>query len=79
LRARGTARRSTLTARDTVGGAAEADAPAVLADLELAETCRAELRDQRRQQLARQSIDRRMVGGMPTVSGIVDRTRIGHS
>src|SRR6185369_11536872 len=78
LRACGTTRPA-IPACDAIGRAPKTDAPAVLADLELTETRRAELRDQRRQQLARQAIDRRMVGGMPTVSGIVDRQGLGHS
>src|SRR6185436_5245450 len=48
---------------DAVGGPAQAHPPATLADLQLAETGRAELRDERRQQLFAQSIDRRVIGG----------------
>jgi hypothetical protein len=42
---------------------AQPDAPRALADFELTETGRAELRDQRRQELVGQSVDRGVIRG----------------
>jgi hypothetical protein len=78
LRSRRAAGSPSFAAHHAICRAAKPDAPAVLADLELAKPCCAELRDQRREQLRRETIDRCVVGGM-TVGSIVDRTRLGHS
>ena len=79
LRAGGATGRAALAADHAVPGPAETDAPAVLAHLELTKSRGTELRDQRREQHARESIDRRVVGRMAALSGIFDRTRSGHS
>jgi len=46
-----------------IGRSAQPDPPAALPDLELTETGRAELGDQGRQELAGESIDRRVIRG----------------
>jgi hypothetical protein len=55
-------------------GPTQADAPRTLADLELTETGRAQLRDERRQQLVGQAVDRGVIGGalrrIPLETGI---------
>ncbi|HET9084363.1 MAG TPA: hypothetical protein VFN41_08130 [Candidatus Limnocylindrales bacterium] len=53
---------------------AQADAPRALADFELTETGRAKLRDERRQELVGQSVDRGVIRGalrgIPLETGI---------
>ena len=64
-------RRSAFAALARPAGArrpAQADPPAALADLELAEPGRAELGDQRRQQLVAQAVDRGVVGRRASAS-----------